>query len=780
MKASLSHLLLLTALLAWATACQEDKKQEPEPGPAPLAQGIFASDGMGTPRQDISDEQAQTFARGEQVALRRFTPEDGLGPRFNVTFCTSCHEKPTFGGSAPRYRDFYLFGTALDDGAFLPSPLGGVSHSYGLGEAPIRPAMPAGVNVIARRNPIPFFGTGPIAELYEASILAHVDEQDRDGDGISGRANYDQGFVGRFGRKAQTVSIEGFIRGPLNNHLGITSDPLSNDQKNALPVPSGVTDDELERRQNGLSVVRQPQAAAPATPLMDEDAVPDPELASQDLFDLVSWAMLLGAPKPDPLTEETQRGLELFREANCSGCHVESLEGPDGRVPLYSDLLLHDMGPEMEDGMVTGLATGAEFRTQPLWGVAATGPWLHDGRADTLEDAILAHGGEAQRSKEAYQAMARQDRDLVLAFLRSLGGADQLSEGLQPPNAKIPEPGEPGGPLADLDDEQMAAWMEGRRLFDRDILQAEGLGPFFNGDSCRACHFDPVMGGAGPLGVNATRHGTWSDDGFQGPDYGTLIHKLSRPGMPRQEPLSSHNAFEPRQTPALMGLGLIDAIPEEAIVAHADPDDVDGDGVRGVVAYLPDGRLGRFGWKGGVPSVHEFVRDALSNEVGLTLPEEEDANFGFSSDDDAVPDPEVSLDTMDALTAFLSWTAPLEPTAQQPRGQELFSLVGCDACHTPSFETPMGTAWLYSDLLLHDITPEGQRGFPEGVASETQFRTPPLWGMGRTAPYMHNGAATTARDAIEAHHGESRASREAFEQLSQEDQQALLDFLGSL
>ena len=89
--------------------------------------------------------------------------------------------------------------------------------------------------MIAQRNPIPFFGVGLIAELSEAAILKHSDPIDIDGDGVSGRPNYDQGFVGRFGRKAQTVSIEGFIRGPFFNHLGITTDPLSNEQRRDLP-----------------------------------------------------------------------------------------------------------------------------------------------------------------------------------------------------------------------------------------------------------------------------------------------------------------------------------------------------------------------------------------------------------------------------------------------------------------------------------------------------------------------------------------------------------------
>jgi CxxC motif-containing protein (DUF1111 family) len=774
-----AHLLWLGAALALA-ACGDDPQPAPRP-PAPLAEGALAEGPLGSPRADITAAQREVFAKGEAVATRRFSPEEGLGPRFNVTFCGACHEKPTLGGGAPRYRDFYLFGTRLEDGTYIPAPLGSVSHTYGVGDAPPRPGRPEGVNVVARRSPIPFFGTGAIAEIYESSILAKVDEDDADEDGISGRANYDQGFVGRFGRKSQTVSIEGFIRGPVNNHMGITSDPLTNEQKEALPVPSGLTEAELRARQDGLRTQGQAQAAAPSSPLTDNDGIPDPELASDDLFALVSWSMLLGAPRPDAPTPETEAGAALFVEIGCAGCHVESLEGSKGRVPLYSDLLVHDMGEELGDGIQMGLASGTEFRTQPLWGVAATGPWLHDGRADSLEEAIEWHGGEGARSRERWRGLSGQAQGQVLAFLRSLGGGDQVSEGLLPPDAPIPAEGEPGGPLAGLSEGERALWAQGRRLFDRDILQMDGLGPLFNGDSCRACHFDPVMGGSGPLDVSATRHGIWNEDGsFEAPEDGTLIHKLSSPEVARAEPPGAHNAFELRQTPSLLGMGLIELIPEAAILANADPDDADGDGVRGVAHYLPDGRLGRFGWKGGVPSAHEFVRDALSNEVGLTLPAEEGMTFGFLSDGDAVADPEVDVDGIEALTAFLAFTAPLAPVEGDARGEAVFAEIGCDACHTPSFDTTRGPAKLYSDLLLHDLSEAGQRGFPDTMASETQFRTPPLWGLGRTAPYLHHGYASTVEAAIAGHRGEGDASRLAFEALPAGDREALVRFLKGL
>ena len=756
-----------------ATACGDTKEDTPPPQIDPR---IFAEDGLGSIRVDATDEQRQTFTRGEEVALKRFTPEEGLGPRFNVTFCSSCHEKPVFGGSGPRYRDFYIFGQSLGDGAFLGGPLGGIGHAYGLDE--LRPAPFEGSNMAALRNAVPFFGVGAIAAIDEQAILANADPDDADGDGISGRPNYDRGFVGRFGRKSQTVSIEGFIRGPLNNHLGITTDPLTNEQQAALPIPS---QSQTRNVTGGLQVAEQAQAAAPASPLNDNDDVPDPELSTEGLFDLVSWAMLLGAPKPDEPTEQTLRGEETFAQIGCASCHVPTLKGNKGLVPLYSDLLLHDMGEDMADGLPMGLATGSEFRTQPLWGLTAPGPYLHDGRADTIDEAIKVHGGEGQNAKEAYEALSDDERTDLLAFLDSLGGKDQKTEGLLPPNAPIPQPGEAGAPSRSLSAEEEALWLEGRRLFDRDMMLSEGLGPFFNGDSCRACHFEPALGGAGPLGVNVVHHGTFEGDQFTVPSSGrTILPKLSAQGLPREEYNEGHNTFESRQTPSAFGLGLIESIPEETILANADPDDEDGDGIRGVARVLPDGRLGRFGWKAQVPSVQEFVRDAMSNELGATLPVEEGQTFGFLTDDDNVPDPEMSIDQLVAVTFFLSHIAGPEPTAGDAEGAQIFESIGCASCHVPSMQGADGPVNLYSDLLLHDVAPESATGVPDDQASNRQFRTPPLWGISQTGPYMHDGLATTLEDAILAHDTEALTSRQNFLALSEDEQAALLRFLSGL
>ncbi len=748
----------------------------PEPEPE-LAEGIYAP--LGEIRPNATAEQHATFERGREVASRRFTPQQGLGPLFNVSFCSACHEKPVSGGSSPRYRDFFLTGNALDDGSFLPSPHGGVLTSYGVAGAPTRPTYPDDVDTIAHRNAIPFFGVGLIAELSETSILANADPDDRDGDGISGRPNYDRGYVGRFGRKAQTVSIEGFIRGPINNHLGITSDPLSDEQKAALPVPSAAPTNAGEL--GDLPGFRQ--AAAPEEPLVDDDDVPDPEFSSEDLFDLVSFAMLLAAPEPEPLTPLSQTGLDQFHAIGCADCHVPTLEGPRGLIPLYSDLLLHDMGPELADGIAQGLAEASEFRTQPLWGIAAVAPYLHDGRAETLDEAIRMHAGEGQASKDRYVALAQADRDAVIEFMNSLGGREQITEGLLPPDAPIPAPGQPGAPRAELasDPAWLAQWIEGRRLFDRNVPIADGLGPVFNGDACRACHFDPVIGGSSPIDLDVIRYGSIDAMGeFIAPAGGTILHKLAIPGHTRPEHGPEHDEFESRQTPSVIGLGLIDAIAEDDILALQDPDDLDGDGIRGIAHILPDGRLGRFGWKAQVPSLREFARDALGAEVGLTAPVEPGYTYGLFSDDDEVPDPELDSATIDAITTFMIGLEPPAPGVEVPGGIELFEELGCDGCHLPELPSAAGPVAAYSDFLLHVVASEGSLGIVDGMADQLMFRTPPLWGIAATAPYMHDGSATTLDQAILAHHAESDPIRLAYEALSSADQALLIAFLESL
>ena len=286
--------------------------------------------------------------------------------------------------------------------------------------------------------------------------------------------------------------------------------------------------------------------------------------SEEELFALVSYAMLLAAPQPEPLNEQTTRGRDHFNMAGCPTCHTPRLQGPRGALPVYSDLLLHDMGPELADGLTARLATGSEFRTQPLWGIGVVGPYLHDGRAETLEEAIAWHGGEASASRDAALALKPEEMEDLVEFLRSLGGRAQYTRGMLPPNQDAPPVGEYGGPVEGLSEEQHAAFEQGRVLFDAEFGLGSGLGaPRFNGDSCRACHFEPVMGGSGPLGVNVIRYGTEDGGAFEEPAGGTILHHMTAVLDSVNDTGKSTNLIEMRNTPHLFGLGLIDALPDD-------------------------------------------------------------------------------------------------------------------------------------------------------------------------------------------------------------------------
>lgn len=788
----LRTLLACAAVWGFGSGCA--MCDEPVDGHGPIGANIGAP--LGSPGPWATNEEVATFERGKILAEHRFSREEGLGPAFNLTFCGGCHEKPTTGGSAGLYRNFFLTGVRTENGAFFPGEsagrAGGVIRAYYYGtEHEARPEVPAETNVIAQRNGIPFFGVGLLAELPESEILQRADPEDADGDGISGKPNYDRGFVGRFGRKAQTVSIEGFIRGPLMNHLGITTDPLTEEQRARLPVDSSQASLDRETlgawRELGAFIADHAQAAAADGPLTDDDEVPDPELGTDELFDLVSFVMLMAAPEPEPLNDQRRRGIEVFDAIGCNGCHTPRLHGPKGPLPVYSDLLLHDMGPELADGLEMGEADGSEFRTQPLWGLVATGPYLHDGRAHTIEEAILWHGGEAKAAKDAYVGLDGSAQADLHEFLFSLGGRAQASLGMLDPQEPIPAPGEYGGPTATLNDEELERYQAGRILFDREFGISEGIGgPRMNGDSCRACHFEPVFGGAGPRGVNVIRHALWDEEvGFVAPAVGTVLHKLSAVDKQINRPEEATAVYEHRQTPHLFGLGLIEEIPEEALYARADPLDEDGDGISGRVAVVDNGRIGRFGWKASVPSLAEFVRDAVTAELGMTLAPEEGLTYGKTSDGDDVPDPEYLTSDAELLTWYLSELGPpprqnRAETALVQEGETIFAEVGCSACHVPELPTATGVVPLYSDLLLHDVLPEGARGIEEANAGVREFRTAPLWGLSQTGPYLHTGAADTLHEAIVAHEGEARASKAAYESLPEAKKEALLYFLDSL
>ncbi|WP_394824606.1 di-heme oxidoredictase family protein [Pendulispora albinea] len=693
---------------------------------APTAAPVFAP--FGEPLPGIDDRARAQFERGRAVATRRFAPSEGLGPTYSATSCRSCHEKPVTGGGASRYRATPL--EAHSQKTFIAA----FEHHFSASSVDPGHGRPRPMHL-----PLPFFGIGLLAEIPAEEIIARADPSDRNHDGISGKVNFERGYMGRFGRKAQMATLQGFVRLALLDHMGVTSSPAVIEKDAPLELPT-----------------------------RDADRAPDPELGTDDLADLVAFVSLLAPPAPDPPTRETREGEAAFRKVGCAGCHTPSLRGPRGLVPAYTDLLLHDMGEGLDDGVEVGEAGGSEFRTTPLWGLGAAGPYLHDGRADTLDEAIRAHGGEASGAARRYGALAERERGALLAFLVSLGGSQDRSDGLLPRNAPMAAVGALGGPLATLSPRDGARFLRGRELFDHDFRASQGLGPFFNGDACRSCHFDPVLGGAGPSDVDVIRHGIVRADGaFELPKGGdTMAHRFGLPGQPLAIDARA-NLFERRQTPTLFGSGLIDAISDETIRAGADPEDRDGDEVRGVVSVVSGGKVGRFGWKGQMPSLADFVEDAFVNELGMSKGElESSVHLAF-----------------DDIVFFLQNLAPpprrtLDPE-HETRGRAAFAQAGCQSCHTPELRTRNDEGVpLFSDLLLHDVAPKSERLVLQN--GTRAFRTPPLWGVGATAPYFHDGMSETLDAAIVRHEGEAKRSRDRYTAMTADDRAALLVFLRSL
>jgi CxxC motif-containing protein (DUF1111 family) len=705
---------------------------------------------MGSIMPLMQGEWQSIFDEGEDLSLHRFDPNQGLGPKFNVTSCSGCHETPTAGGGGPLYRNFLIMGQRTTSNAFLLSGTrGGVYTFHHVDNIETETDARKVANVFATRNPIPFFGLGLISLVSDEDILSYEDPNDLNQDGISGRANFISGRVGRLGMKAQATNIEGFVRGPLMNHLGITSDPLSASQKAALPFATVTSTPSVQASGANLMQTRLAQVAAPNEPLIDDDAIDDPELAPADLFKLVSWAMLLAAPTPESPTSMTERGLGHFTNFGCADCHRPAMPSKIGLVPLYSDLLLHDMGDELADGLEMGFAQGSEFRTAPLWGVVATGPFLHDGRALTIHEAILAHGGEARTSQEAYANASSEVQSEVFEFLASLGGRSVTSAGLLPPSAPLPTSVELGGPYESLTGDALEDWSEGLILFDRNFGFAEGIGEQFNGDSCRACHFLGAVGGAGPIDVDVQHI-----IGGGMPSQVRHEHHAT-PHLPTLVPASA--MLERRNTPALFGLGVLEQITEVYLGTIADPADADNDGISGRISYTTNMKVGRFGWRADNHSLKDFVQGALKTELGL---------------DPANPDhAELYGELTTKITLYLAGLShpPMARTLDIP---QVFTNAGCVDCHRDDLPID-GAVQPLTDLLVHDV---GSGHFETGDL-RNDYRTAPLWGLGDSAPYMHDGRSATIEEAILMHDGEAASSRIAYQTLTVEQQLELLEFL---
>ncbi|MGQ0537850.1 MAG: di-heme oxidoreductase family protein [Gemmatimonadaceae bacterium] len=406
-------------------------------------------------------EQAIPMLTGRQLALHklgdslfaagfidsRSAPNGGLGPLFNNTSCFACHEHNGRGQPplAPRAFRSMLFRLSIPSAAgdAAPAPVPGyggqlqnravagsipegtvdityerVSGQFADGtpyelQRPIyelaAPYAPLPPNVLVSPRVAPqLVGLGMLEAVPDAAILALADENDSDGDGISGRANVVHGIttgrqLGRFGHKANTASLLIQTATAYNEDLGITS-PLLPNENCALQL---------------LACAAHP-----------------PEVSADHVATVAFYTRTLAVPARRNVAEpDVRRGGTLFERGQCSACHIPTLRTSASAaepavanltIHPYTDLLLHDMGPQLADGRPDFRASGSEWRTAPLWGIGLSefvsrhARYLHDGRARSLEEAILWHGGEALGAREFYRRLSKPERQALLSFLASL------------------------------------------------------------------------------------------------------------------------------------------------------------------------------------------------------------------------------------------------------------------------------------------------------------------------------------------------------------------------
>lgn len=409
-------------------------------------------------------------------------------------------------------------------------------------------------------------------------------------------------------------------------------------------------------------------------------------------------------------------------------------------------------------------------------------------------------------------------------------------------------------------------WVAGDRL----AAGGDGLGPMFNADSCAACHRLGGVGGAGPrennveflsiigagtpaAAINALQANAQSvHPSFTSGTSTVLLHRSGRDaryerwrlsllgfkmksGLDSQKAgaalgtLHERHARQPtvvdlpaakgvplrltqRNTPPLFGAGLIDSISEDTLRELARQQPQQFPGVHGRVGRTDNGKLGRFGWRGQVGTLREFVVTACAMELGLQ-------SIGHSQASDPL-DPgkrlegnDVTSAQCDALTAYVAslpvprqqMPAALDQVVRVNNGERLFETVGCAACHMRDLGAAKG---IYSDLLLHDLGPDledpsaanaergfvGRVGMPRAgygggpivpisetaLAARREWRTPPLWGVRDSAPYLHDGRAKTLAEAIAAHGGEAEGSLNRYRQLDDLGRSNVLAFLATL
>lgn len=373
----------------------------PAPSPTPPDAGQALADLTLAQRVAFADGLAD-FSADEDLA-------DGLGPVFNERSCAACHSVPAIGGGSVRSVTRFarrvngafdamasLGGTVMQDHAIGPAD--GILHAF-------KPeTVPAAATIVTQRRTTALFGLGLIDATPDADFVALAQVQSARRNGTAGRVsmvdNIRAGMktVGKFGWKAQVPTLFQFAGDAYVNEMGITTPDFPQES-----CPQG----------NCAEL-----AFNPSPGVNDDGSGP---------FLLTNYMTMLAPPPRAAQNRDTNEGEATFTRIGCADCHVATLQtGANAIAALdhktyhpYSDFLLHDMG-SLGDGLELGAATGREFRTTPLWGVRFVTRLLHDGRANTLEQAVLAHDGQGRGARDRFNALTASAKSKLLLFLQSL------------------------------------------------------------------------------------------------------------------------------------------------------------------------------------------------------------------------------------------------------------------------------------------------------------------------------------------------------------------------
>ncbi len=394
-----------------------------------------ATRAAGSPLRGLTSGEMSMFLAGQTAFNEEEEVSNGLGPRYNLDSCGGCHAQPAVGGSSPvlnpqiaaasragaknKIPPFITANGPARVVRFRQTPTrqrdGGVHALFVIAG---RNDAPAGCNIsqedfsntgnLTFRIPTPVFGAGLIEAIPESAILANLSSNGplKQQFGIRGKVNRNgnDGTITRFGWKAQNKSLMVFTGEAYNVEMGVTNELFQN-----------------EREEDAA-------CAANGTP---EDHTNYATGEASDLVKFSAFMRFLDAPQPGPPSQSVNNGSNVFRQVGCALCHTPLLKTGKSSsdalsnkpVPLYSDLALHAMGPQLDDQIVQGDANTSEFRSAPLWGLGQRIFFLHDGRSSNLVDAIMQHGGRGSEADVVVQQFNRlppnQKQDLI-NFLRSL------------------------------------------------------------------------------------------------------------------------------------------------------------------------------------------------------------------------------------------------------------------------------------------------------------------------------------------------------------------------